>query len=426
MLSATNFLIVYLGLCSIVIITTILVAATTAGISAHFDAFSAIGGIIGSSVSTGFLLVLGAINAWLLWKGIQGLRNVIETERARIRSNASGVGNLEQGRANDADKLHQSQQELINHQAQENRDVDLISSVPSPAQTEAAVKKTAGAIVPKLSAVVAITKLEDTEKSKANTNVTSQIAVEESLTFNLPNRSCLSTLLRWSLRLIDKPWKIYPLGVLFGLGFDTSSEIALLGITTLEASRGQPTSNSSGLGADDTGIGPLSASAIWAILIFPLLFTAGMCLLDTTDGALMYALYSRTVPSLNSSGNSSSSSLLASSYANVLLTGVTVFIALGVGTLQMLNMLSNVLPERRIDQNPEFWDGVAAAGDRYDIIGGIICGMFLVVAVGGWAGYKRWKKWILTRKGKHDEEGVVGSEVGNAGGSREVKIEDVV
>ena len=374
--------------------------------------------------------MLGAINAWLLWKGIQDLKRVIKTERARIRSEGPGLSNSEKVLTNDTNKCHRSQHDSVNQQAQENRDIDIISIVSPPVQTEVAAKTTAGVTMPKPNSAVTITRPEETasnmETPKANANLTNQTAVDESLTLNLPNRSCLSSLLRWSLRLIDKPWKIYPLGVLFGLGFDTSSEIALIGITTLEASRGQSTSNSSGLGASDTGTGSLSAAAIWAILIFPLLFTAGMCLLDTTDGALMYALYSRTAPSLNSSANSPTSSLLASSYANVLLTGFTVFIALGVGILQMLNMLSNVLPEWRIDQSPAFWDGVATAGDRYDVIGGTICGMFLVVAVGGWAGYKRWRKWILTRKSKHDGEGVIESELGNARGSGTVKIEDVV
>ena len=56
---------------------------------------------------------------------------------------------------------------------------------------------------------------------------------------------------------------MYPLGILFGLGFDTSSEIALLGISSVEAAKG---------------------TSFWVILILPALFTAGMCLLDTIDG----------------------------------------------------------------------------------------------------------------------------------------------
>lgn len=66
---------------------------------------------------------------------------------------------------------------------------------------------------------------------------------------------------------------MYPVGVMFGLGFDTSSEVALLGIASIEAS---------------------SRASFWLILIFPILFTAGMCLIDTFDGAAMMTLYTST------------------------------------------------------------------------------------------------------------------------------------
>lgn len=67
-------------------------------------------------------------------------------------------------------------------------------------------------------------------------------------------------------KITNKPWKMYPLSVMFGLGFDTSSDIALLGAS----SKGTP---------------------MWLILIFPVLFTACMCLIDIMDGALMLTLY---------------------------------------------------------------------------------------------------------------------------------------
>lgn len=58
-------------------------------------------------------------------------------------------------------------------------------------------------------------------------------------------------------KFIDRPWKMYPLGFLFGLGFDTSTEVALLGISSVEASKG---------------------TSFWLLLIFPFVFTCGMCL----------------------------------------------------------------------------------------------------------------------------------------------------
>jgi high-affinity nickel-transport protein len=127
---------------------------------------------------------------------------------------------------------------------------------------------------------------------------------------------------------------MYPIGILFGLGFDTSSEIALLGISSIQAARG---------------------TSIWLILIFPILFTAGMCLLDTTDGALMMALYTRTTTARDP---------IAILYYSAVLTAVTVIVALVIGTLQLLTLVANV-------SNPhgKFWDGVNNVGDHFDIVG---------------------------------------------------------
>ena len=72
------------------------------------------------------------------------------------------------------------------------------------------------------------------------------------------------------MRLIGASWQMYPLGVLFGLGFDTATEVGILGIAALEAAKGLP---------------------VYTIMVFPLLFTVGMCLLDTTDGVLMLGCY---------------------------------------------------------------------------------------------------------------------------------------
>ncbi|KAI0429937.1 high-affinity nickel-transport protein-domain-containing protein [Xylaria sp. FL1042] len=74
----------------------------------------------------------------------------------------------------------------------------------------------------------------------------------------------LTNILRGFFRIVDRPWKMYPLGVLFGLGFDTSSEIAVLGIASVQAAQG---------------------TSLWIILIFPLLFTGGL----QTYGRLIYS-----------------------------------------------------------------------------------------------------------------------------------------
>ena len=70
--------------------------------------------------------------------------------------------------------------------------------------------------------------------------------------------------------MITRSWHMYPLGMLFGLGFDTATEIGVLGISAAEASKGLP---------------------FWSILVFPALFAAGMSLIDTTDNILMLGAY---------------------------------------------------------------------------------------------------------------------------------------
>jgi high-affinity nickel-transport protein len=80
----------------------------------------------------------------------------------------------------------------------------------------------------------------------------------------------MARLLRGAFRLIRRSWHMYPLGLLFGLGFDTATGVALLGISAASAS---------------TGL------SIWSILVFPALFTAGMTLVDTIDSTLMLGAY---------------------------------------------------------------------------------------------------------------------------------------
>lgn len=154
---------------------------------------------------------------------------------------------------------------------------------------------------------------------------------------------------------------MYPLGVLFGLGFDTSSEIALIGISALSATNG---------------------TSIWLILIFPILFTAGMCLLDTLDGALMMSLY--TSARLGKDA-------IAVLYYQSVLTAVTVIVAVVIGVLQMLNM---VLSVGDYDTDHGFWKGVEVAGDNYDIIGGSICGSFVFFGLVAAVCYNPWRRRV--------------------------------
>ena len=93
---------------------------------------------------------------------------------------------------------------------------------------------------------------------------------EQDLDILLNQRGLLARLFRPVFRLITRSWHMFPLGFLFGLGFDTATEISILGISATQAAQG---------------------ISIWSILVFPALFAAGMTLVDTTDGILMLGAY---------------------------------------------------------------------------------------------------------------------------------------
>src|SRR5271168_1489268 len=94
--------------------------------------------------------------------------------------------------------------------------------------------------------------------------------VEEDFDLLLGSRGFLSRLFRPMFAMIRRSWHMYPLGLLFGLGFDTATEIGVLGLSASEAANGL---------------------SLWSILVFPALFAAGMSLIDTTDNILMLGAY---------------------------------------------------------------------------------------------------------------------------------------
>ena len=108
-------------------------------------------------------------------------------------------------------------------------------------------------------------------------------------------------------RSIDKPWKMYPLGFLFGLGFDTATEVAFLVLAGTSVAAGLP---------------------LWAILSLPILFAAGMSLLDTIDGSFMNFAYGWAF-----------SKPVRKVYYNITITGLSVFVAFYIGTLELLQVL---------------------------------------------------------------------------------------
>jgi high-affinity nickel-transport protein len=333
-----------LGHSTIVIITSIVVAATAAGVSKKFGSFGEIGGVIGSSVSAAFLLLLGLMNGYILYKLVMQLR--------------------------------------------------LILSMPVGHETSPAALRVEGG-------------------------------------------GPLFRILKRLFKLIDRPWKMYPLGVCFGLGFDTSSEIALLGISSIQASRG---------------------TSIWLIMVFPVLFTAGMCLIDTIDGALMLAVYVAPMAvsagrkeggeeeitqlndetmtfserQVNENNNENNEEVQENKlkdpimflYYSIVLTSLTVMVALIIGTIQLLTMILNVT-----HATGHFWNGVQTAGDDYEIIGGSICASFVVVGGASVFFYKPWRRRVEESRRRRDADVLNRGEVmgrTEEGATEEIEEEEMV
>ncbi|MDH2904724.1 MAG: HoxN/HupN/NixA family nickel/cobalt transporter [Actinomycetota bacterium] len=112
-------------------------------------------------------------------------------------------------------------------------------------------------------------------------------------------------------RSVDAPWKMYPIGVLFGLGFDTATEVAFLVLAGTSVAAGLP---------------------LWALLSLPILFAAGMSLLDTIDGSFMNFAYGWAF-----------SKPVRKVYYNIAITGLSVFVALYIGTLELMQVLAGQL-----------------------------------------------------------------------------------
>src|SRR6266481_2339463 len=151
-------------------------------------------------------------------------------------------------------------------------------------------------------------------------------------------------------RLIEHSWQMYPIGFLFGLGFDTASEVAFLAVSAGAAAQGLP---------------------LAAIISLPLIFAAGMSLMDTMDAAFMSKAYSWAF-----------ASPIWKVFYNLTVTSLSVFVALFVGVIELGQILIQVLGLR---------GGVYGAIGNFDFIGKagyVIVGAFVIAWVGAFAIYK--------------------------------------
>ncbi len=169
----------------------------------------------------------------------------------------------------------------------------------------------------------------------------------------LNNRGFLTRILRPVMRMVSKPWHLYPLGFAFGLGFDTATEISLLGLSAAQAAQGLE---------------------IWSILVFPVLFAAGMALVDTADSILMVAAYGWAFVNP-----------LRKLYYNLTITAVSVLVALIVGGIEALGLVQD-----RIGNDGAFWQAIEALNRNFGSIGYLIIALFVVSWVASMAFY-RWR-----------------------------------
>ncbi len=163
---------------------------------------------------------------------------------------------------------------------------------------------------------------------------------EEELEKHLDSRGFLMRFFGPIARRIDASWKMYPLGILFGLGFDTATEIGLLVLAGSSVIAGLPW---------------------WAIISLPLFFAGGMSLLDTIDGSFMNFAYGWAF-----------SKPVRKVYYNIIITGLSVAVALFVGGLEILQVIAN-----QLKLNGGFWDYCKAF--NLNSAGYFIVGAFVVV-----------------------------------------------
>lgn len=234
-----------LGHSAVVVLMSIAVGLATAEVSSHFEDFKAVGGIIGTSASALFLLLLALFNFIILVSVYRAFRAVKRGEPFA---------------ENDFDML-------------------------------------------------------------------------------LNNRGFLARLFRPLFQMVTKSWHLFPIGFLFGLGFDTATEVALLGIAATQAANGV---------------------AVGTLLVFPALFTAGMSLVDTTDGVLMLGAYGWAFMKP-----------IRKLYYNLTITAVSVVVAVLIAGIETLGLIGEAFKL----EGP-FWDFVGTLNDNFGVLGYVIIGVF--------------------------------------------------
>jgi len=177
---------------------------------------------------------------------------------------------------------------------------------------------------------------------------------EEELEESMANRGFLNRIYRPLFRFVNDAWQIYPIGVLFGLGFDTATEVALIAISV--------------------GVGVSSTVPLWQIMVLPLLFTCGMVLTDTSDGVIMRNAYAWAFLTP-----------LKKVYYNLTVTVMSVLVAFAVGGIEAAQVLG-----MEYNMSGGFWN--ALENLDFESMGFVIVGIFVVTWGSAYAVW-RYKKY---------------------------------
>jgi high-affinity nickel-transport protein len=176
----------------------------------------------------------------------------------------------------------------------------------------------------------------------------------------LDKRGFMNRYFRPLFKIVRRPWQIYPIGLLFGLGFDTATEVALIAISV--------------------GIGVSSDVPIWMILVLPFMFTCGMVLIDTTDGLAMRLAYGWAF--INP---------IRKIYYNLTVTVISVLVALVIGSVELLQVAASELSFTGL-----FWDWIIELD--FETIGYLIIAIFVlswIISLGYWK-YRRLDEKYVT------------------------------
>jgi high-affinity nickel-transport protein len=152
-------------------------------------------------------------------------------------------------------------------------------------------------------------------------------------------------------KLLSRSWHMYPVGFLFGLGFDTATEVAILGLSAAAAAKGL---------------------SFGSMMVFPVLFTAGMTLVDTTDGILMIGAYGWAFVKP-----------IRKLYYNMTLTFVSVVMALAIGGVETIGLV-----REKLQLNGGAWDFIGNLNNNFGNVGLVVIGVFILSWVGSMMLYR--------------------------------------